>query len=117
MMKQSNQLLKEHIRQKKLKTGGKDFQQFLTGVSGMVIILDRRWGNGIPIMVQVPQKERFILEKSPIILPKLNVAEIKLENGDLKKGDTILITGPTTGVIEYTVDEIRVDLKETEKAH
>jgi putative protease len=44
------------------------------------------------------------------------VAEIKLENGDLKKGDTILITGPTTGVIEYTADEIRVDLKETEKA-
>ncbi len=47
---------------------------------------------------------------------KLNVAEIKLENGNLEKGDIILITGPTTGVIEYTVGEIRVDLKETAKA-
>lgn len=47
---------------------------------------------------------------------KINVAEIKLENGDLRKGDTILITGPTTGIIEYTAGEIRVDLKETETA-
>ena len=47
---------------------------------------------------------------------KLNVAEIKLENGDLGKGDTILVTGPTTGAIYYEVDEIRVDLKVTEKA-
>jgi len=32
------------------------------------------------------------------------------------KGDIILIIGPTTGVIEYTVGEIRVDLKNVEKA-
>jgi U32 family peptidase len=47
---------------------------------------------------------------------KLQVAEIKLENGDLEKGDHILITGPTTGVADIDVNEIRVDLKETEKA-
>lgn len=47
---------------------------------------------------------------------KQNVAEIKLENGDLEKGDLIIIIGPTTGVVEYTADEIRVDLKATEKA-
>ncbi len=47
---------------------------------------------------------------------RLKVAEIKLENGDLEKGDLLLITGPTTGVIEYTADEIRVDLMATEKA-
>ncbi len=47
---------------------------------------------------------------------KQNVAEIKLENGDLKNGDILLITGPTTGVVEYTTGEIRVDLKETDKA-
>jgi len=47
---------------------------------------------------------------------RLKVAEIKVESGDLKKGDIILIIGPTTGVVEYTVSEIRVDLKETEKA-
>lgn len=48
---------------------------------------------------------------------KLNVAEIKLENGDLEEGDTILITGPTTGVIEYMVGEIRVDLNEVQRAN
>lgn len=47
---------------------------------------------------------------------KVNAAEIKLENGDLSKGDKIIITGPTTGVVEYVADEIRVDLKVTETA-
>ena len=47
---------------------------------------------------------------------KISVAEIKLENGNLSKGDLVLITGPSTGVLEYTVDEIRVDLKITDKA-
>ena len=42
---------------------------------------------------------------------KLNVAEIKLESGYLASGDRIYIQGPTTGVIEMTLDEIRVDKK------
>jgi len=46
----------------------------------------------------------------------IGVAEIKLESGDLEKGDDILITGPTTGVVEYKADEIRVDLTVTDKA-
>ncbi len=61
-------------------------------------------------------KRKVYLGKVTNYFKKLNVAEIKLENGDLKKGETLLITGPSTGVIEYKVDEIRVDLKETEKA-
>jgi U32 family peptidase len=61
-------------------------------------------------------KRKVYLGKITNYFKKLNVAEIKLENGDLNKGETILITGPTTGVIEYTADEIRVDLKVTEKA-
>ena len=42
---------------------------------------------------------------------KIGVAEILMETGKLKVGDSILITGPTTGVYEGTVTEIRVDLK------
>jgi putative protease len=61
-------------------------------------------------------KRKIYIGKITNYFKKLNVAEIKLENGDLKKGDTILITGPTTGVVEYIVDEIRVDLKVTENA-
>jgi U32 family peptidase len=61
-------------------------------------------------------KRKIYLGKITNYFTKLNVAEIKLENGDLRKGDIILITGPTTGVVEYTVDEIRVDLKVAENA-
>ena len=39
-----------------------------------------------------------------------------MENGNLNEGETILITGPTTGVVEYTTEEIRVDLKITKSA-
>jgi putative protease len=41
----------------------------------------------------------------------LGVAEFEMESYSLKAGDEILITGPTTGAIMQTVDEIRVDLK------
>jgi len=58
-------------------------------------------------------KRKIYLGKITNYFKKLNVAEIKLENGDLHKGETILISGPTTGVVEYIVGEIRVDLKET----
>lgn len=42
---------------------------------------------------------------------KINVAEIRMETQDLKVGDDIMIIGPTTGVYEDKVSEIRVDLK------
>ena len=61
-------------------------------------------------------KRKVYLGRVTNYFRKLSVAEIKLENGDLEKGDSILITGPSTGVIEYTAEEIRVDLKETAKA-
>jgi U32 family peptidase len=61
-------------------------------------------------------KRKLYIGKITNYFTKLNVAEIKLENGDLYKGDTVLITGPTTGVVEYIIDEIRVDLFVTEKA-
>ena len=40
---------------------------------------------------------------------KIGVAEILVEATELHKGDKLLITGPTTGVVEYTVDDVRVD--------
>jgi putative protease len=61
-------------------------------------------------------KRKIYLGKITNYFSKLNVAEIKLETGNLIKGDIILVTGPTTGVVEYQVDEIRVDLKVTERA-
>jgi putative protease len=42
---------------------------------------------------------------------KIGVAEILMETGKIAVGDTIVISGPTTGVYEGVVPEIRVDLK------
>lgn len=41
---------------------------------------------------------------------KLNVAEITLESGEFAVGDTVVIEGPTTGVYETVVEEVRLDL-------
>lgn len=47
---------------------------------------------------------------------KIGVAEFYMENGELRPGDEIVITGPTTGALVLTLDEIRVNLKPVEVA-
>lgn len=47
--------------------------------------------------------------------PKINVAEFKMETHSLSVGDKVLITGPTTGVIEMEIKELRVDNISVEK--
>jgi putative protease len=44
------------------------------------------------------------------------VAEIKLETGDLEVSDEILVIGPTTGVIELKISELRVELNAVKSA-
>jgi putative protease len=46
---------------------------------------------------------------------KIGVAEIKLETKELNVGDEIQINGPTTGVYEAVIGEIRVDKKSVQK--
>ena len=46
---------------------------------------------------------------------KLGVGEFYMEAGELKKGDEIVITGPTTGAIIMTVEELRFDLHPVDK--
>ena len=47
---------------------------------------------------------------------KLGVAEFAIEAAEVNKGDKLLITGPTTGVVYLNADEIRYDLKPVDKA-
>lgn len=42
---------------------------------------------------------------------KIHIADFLCEAGSLKVGDKVLIIGPTTGVIEHVIEEIRVDDK------
>jgi putative protease len=45
----------------------------------------------------------------------IGVAEFQMETGELHLGDEVVITGPTTGTIILTLEEIRVGLKPVEK--
>lgn len=45
---------------------------------------------------------------------KIGVAEFQMEAGELHVGDEVIITGPTTGAVPVTIEEIRVDLKPVE---
>lgn len=45
---------------------------------------------------------------------KIGVAEFQMEAGELHVGDEVIITGPTTGALPVTIEEIRVDLKPVE---
>jgi U32 family peptidase len=47
---------------------------------------------------------------------RIGVAEFLIENEDISIGDEILIIGPTTGVIEIRVSELRVENKNVERA-
>lgn len=61
-------------------------------------------------------KRKMLIGKGTNYFNKIKVAEFLLESQELSVGDKILITGPTTGVVETTIEEIRVDLKSVEKA-
>ena len=62
-------------------------------------------------------KTKEYIGKGTNYFGKIKVAEFQIQSGSLKVGDEILITGPTTGVIQTQVQEIRVDLKSTDEAH
>lgn len=61
-------------------------------------------------------QRKLYLGKGTNYFTKIKVAEFKLDTGSLKVGDEIIITGPTTGVVQTKVKEIRVDLKPVEEA-
>ena len=60
-------------------------------------------------------KRKVYLGKTTNYFPNIQVAEFKLETGNLQKGDEILITGPTTGVVELVAEEIHVGMEAVEE--
>ena len=43
--------------------------------------------------------------------PRIGVGEFLIENGSLSVGDEVVLTGPSTGALIFTVKELRLDLK------
>ncbi|MBQ9877498.1 MAG: U32 family peptidase [Bacteroidales bacterium] len=47
---------------------------------------------------------------------RIGVAEISVESAPLKVGDEVMVIGSTTGVVEFTVDDMRVNLEPAQEA-
>ena len=47
---------------------------------------------------------------------RIGVAEVLIESGTLHVGDDALIIGPTTGVLEFRVEDLRVEMKPAQQA-
>lgn len=60
-------------------------------------------------------QRKLYLGKCTNYFTNIKVAEFKLETNNLKVGDEIVISGPTTGVVQIKVKEIRVDLNPVEE--
>ncbi len=61
-------------------------------------------------------RQKVYVGKGIKYFSRLGVAEFEIEGGELHKGDEIVITGPTTGVIIQHVEEIRYELESVDKA-
>mgnify|MGYP006290314369 CR=1 FL=1 len=63
---------------------------------------------------QATQKKIFV---GPVTnyFSNIQVGEFYSEANNLEKGDKLLIIGPTTGVVEITLDEVRIDDQEVER--
>lgn len=55
--------------------------------------------------------KKIYIGKALNYFANINVGEFKIESQQLNVGDRIMIIGPSTGVIDMVVPEIRVDLK------
>jgi putative protease len=60
-------------------------------------------------------KRKIYIGKCTNYFTNIQVAEFKLETQNLKTGDEIIVTGPTTGVVQTVVKEIRFDMEPVEE--
>ena len=61
-------------------------------------------------------EKKVLVGKVMKYFSKLSVAEIAVEASEIEKGQNMLITGPTTGILKFDANEIRYDLQPVDKA-
>ncbi len=61
-------------------------------------------------------QKKVYVGKGAHYFPKSGIGEFKMEAYDIKLGDRLLVTGPTTGVKEFDLEEIMVEDEKSEKA-
>jgi len=78
--------------------------------------LGQRLGEWSEVYGSRATRKKVYLGKGTNYFDRIGVAEVLVETGALKVGDEIIISGPTTGVIEMTIEELRVDEISVKKA-
>jgi putative protease len=78
--------------------------------------LGQRLGEWSHVYGSKATKRKVYIGKGMNYFSKIGVAEFLCEASEIKVGDEILITGPSTGVIQAKAEEIRVDLKQVNSA-
>jgi U32 family peptidase len=78
--------------------------------------LGRKLGEWSGVYGSKATKRKIYIGKGTNYFSNIKVAEFLVETGNLKVGDEIIISGPTTGVIEMKVPEIRVELQSVDEA-
>ncbi len=74
--------------------------------------LGRKTGEWTKVYGSQATKTKLYVGQVTNYFSRLGVAEIRMETHDLNVGDEIMIIGPTTGVYEDVIKEIRVDLNQ-----
>lgn len=54
------------------------------------------------------------IAKANRYFPRLGVGEFRMESGELKVGDEVIVTGPTTGALIFRVEELRLEIDPVE---
>ncbi|HYW94503.1 MAG TPA: U32 family peptidase, partial [Bacteroidales bacterium] len=78
--------------------------------------LGQRLGEWSNVYGSRATKRKIYTGKGNNYFDRIKIAEFIVEAGELTTGDEILITGPTTGVVQTVVKEIRVDNKTVQTA-
>ena len=71
--------------------------------------LGRKMGEWSDVHGSKATTKKIYLGKGIKYFNNINVGEFAMETHSLEKGDEIMITGPTTGIVTLKVDEMRID--------
>ena len=78
--------------------------------------LGQKLGEWTPQYGSMATRRKIYIGKVTNYFSQIGVAEIKIETHDLAVNDEIQITGPTTGVLEIKISDVRVGDNSVEKA-
>jgi putative protease len=109
-----------------LENGSYDKEKVINWMKELETVYNRGFWNGYYLGQKLGEwskgsgshatQKKVYLGKGLHFFPKPEIGEFKIEAYDLNLGDSILITGPTTGVKELKVEEMLVNDKKLEKA-